>query len=147
MCIESGVESIDMRVLGLGDRRETAPQLWPVGLQLAEISRRLGFVPLALASGHGLDLDLSALQRIHARHEEEVAREAQRRKDANDATAKNWNAARMGYSHTADPPEHTLATLTLGPFDARPAGAAELQDITLNAEATPVPAYTRSRAR
>ena len=27
VCIESGVESIDMRVLGLGDRRETAPQL------------------------------------------------------------------------------------------------------------------------
>lgn len=111
---------LDMRVVGLGNLVEIVPTLYPLGQQVADACRRLGFAELSRAAMPGLgDDDLRA---IYDRQERAVAAEAERRRLVVAATGATWDEARMGYPHQHDDEEQTVALLTVGPF-SRPGGA------------------------
>jgi len=142
---EPGV--LDIRKLHAGPRTETVPRLWPLGQQLAAACRNLGFLRLAHAAARDL-CDDEALLAFWEMANAEVAIEVTRRKEHNDETAAIWDPVKMGGPFTPDPPEHTLATLSLGPFDPVPDLAAPLRPFDLVTATMSSPSteqYTRQR--
>lgn len=120
---------LNLEPLGFGRRSESVPVLFPVGEQLAQKCRTLGFFNLAKASMPEATLD--ELNRFHAANEQAVQVEAQARFERTSATAKSWDATRMGYAYTAPTFQETVQALTLGPFTGASDSAEPLQPIPL----------------
>jgi hypothetical protein len=132
--------SMNIRVVGLEDRLETIPTLFPVGQQLAEASQRLGFMRLARAAMPEIaDADLL---KVHAKHEQAVKAEADRRHAHNTKTAETW-PTHAGPFHF-DSREQTIALLTLGPPNGKPNNA-PLNPINLKEEALPRAQFSAPR--
>ncbi len=130
---------LDMRPLRISHHFEQVPRLWPVGQQLAEVSRRLGFQSLAKAAMPELHED--ALRGIYDRHEQEAIVEARLMLDRNKTTAASWDAKRMGGPFTYETEEQTIGRFTLGPFEG---AAAQLNPLPLRLSDPP---DTRQYAR
>lgn len=131
---------LDMRLVGLGTRVESVPNLFPVGMQLAEASRRLGFVSLAEAALPGVTE--RELRVVYDRHETSVLREAGRRAAHNAQTLQAWDPIRMGGPFVSDGFNDTVAELTLGSFERR----AILLPLAISTPLSAAPAaFTRSR--
>ena len=141
--MDAGPGMIDMHPLGLSRHRESVPYLWPVNLQLAEASRRLGFSALARAAMP--ELPVAELRVIYDRHELEVGIEARRRVDLNQKTEAAWDARRMGGPFTYESAEQTTAVLTLGPFDG-PADAQPLHSVAIMDGVGDTHQYARRKA-
>ena len=118
--------------VGLGDRLEQVPVLFPVGLQLAAVSRKLGY--LALARAAMPEAEEAALLAAYSENEHRVQLEAVRRFAQNRKTAESWSPAWGGFN--PDSEEETVTLLTLGPLESV-AGAAPLEPIRLSAAEPP----------
>ncbi len=136
--------SLNLKVLGLEDRYETVPFLMPVGQQLAEASRRLGFYQLAKAAmPEILDEDLQA---VYARHELAVKAEAERMFAHNTKTLGTWDPVRMGGEFRFETVDQTVEMLTLGPFDGKPDNA-PLKPLDLSQTSVSPDRFTAVRPR
>lgn len=108
-------DHLDMSEIGLGNRRGQVPYLWPLGNQLAEACRRLGYLRLAQAAASdfadGKDFRRAWTQACRAAEEE-----AKRREKVNERTAYNWDPEVNGELVTPSYKE-TVAEFTPGAFD------------------------------
>lgn len=87
-----------------------------MGLDLASVSRRLGFVYLAQAAYP--DMDTATLRIAYEMHEANVHAEAERRAKLNAEHAATWNPDKG--PHVTDTFDQTVEVLTAGPFDGAP---------------------------
>ena len=124
------------------DRFESVPTLYPVGQQLAEACRRLGFIQLARAAMP--EMDDSALRVVYDKHEAEVMVEAQRRFDFCTKQAQNWDPARMGREFEFETVEQTAALLSFGPFEGKPENK-PLRTLDLSTPSQPHEQFTAAR--
>ena len=105
---------LDMRRVGVGERMENVPNLYPMGMQVADACRRLGFSRLARSAMPGISGD--ALELFYEKHEAAVVREAERRFADCVKLRDGWDEARMGRPFLFESVEETVALLTVGPL-------------------------------
>jgi hypothetical protein len=149
--------SLNMKLVGLGSRTESVPVLLPMGLQLADACRRLGYRQLAEAAVPDLGTWVSdpeeALLRAFTQNARAVEEEADRREAMNARTRASWKPEHHGGAEfNPDSRETTVALLSVGEFD--PASGAVLipiQSATIDGrppEILPTPAsYILPKAR
>lgn len=120
--------TLSLAPLGLGPRTERVPVLFPLGEQLAEVSRKFGFLNLAEAAMP--EAKREQLVEFYQQNAAAVRVEAAERCARNAATGETWDESRMGRTFTFDSESQVIRALSLGPLE-RPAGAVVLNPIKL----------------